>query len=106
MEFPAAQGYQRNSMWDFQGLIKNEVEFLGVTKKKSWNFQGSSILGLKFPRGVTQLCRISRSGALFCLEFPGVKQKNEKFQGVFQKSMSSTPPSPCLVFFSGIAQCS
>ena len=27
-------GYQRNSMCDFQGLIKNEVEFSKVTKKK------------------------------------------------------------------------
>ena len=32
MEFP---GYQRNNMWNFQGLIKNEVEFPKVTKKKS-----------------------------------------------------------------------
>ena len=43
--------YQRNSMWNFLGLIKNEVEFTGVTKKKlcriskglgfwTWNFQG------------------------------------------------------------------
>ena len=31
MEFP---GDQRNSMWNFQGLIKNEVEFPKVTKKK------------------------------------------------------------------------
>ena len=28
------QVYQRNSMWDFQGLIKNEVEFPRVTKKR------------------------------------------------------------------------
>ena len=45
------QGYQRNSMWNFQELIKNEVEFTRVTKKKScgisrglgfwsWNFEG------------------------------------------------------------------
>ena len=44
-------GYQRNSMWNFQGLIKNEVEFRWVTKKKwcglsrslwfwPWKFQG------------------------------------------------------------------
>ena len=31
MEFP---GYQRNSMWNFLGLIKNEVEFLMVKNKK------------------------------------------------------------------------
>ena len=29
------QGYQRNSLWNFQGLlIKNEVEFPRATKKK------------------------------------------------------------------------
>ena len=28
------QGYQRNSMCNFQGLIKNEVVFPRVTKKK------------------------------------------------------------------------
>ena len=27
------EGYQRNSMWNFQELIKNEVEFPRVTKK-------------------------------------------------------------------------
>ena len=43
------QGYHRNSIWNFQRLIKTELEFLGVTKKKScgisrdlgfwaWNF--------------------------------------------------------------------
>ena len=47
------QGYQRNSMWNLQGLIKNKVEFRWMTKKKSceisrgfgfwaWNFQGWS----------------------------------------------------------------
>ena len=28
------QGYQRNNMWNFLELIKNEVEFRRVTKKK------------------------------------------------------------------------
>ena len=28
------RGYQRKSMWNFLGLIKSEVEFPGVTKKK------------------------------------------------------------------------
>ena len=41
------QGYQRNSMWNFQKLIKKQSS--GIS------------------RGV---------GALFCLEFPGVKYKN------------------------------
>ena len=29
MEFPWVSKCQRNSMWNFQGLIKNEVEFQG-----------------------------------------------------------------------------
>ena len=44
------QGYQRNIIWNFQGLIKKEVEFLRLIKKKQcgvsrglcfwpWNFQ-------------------------------------------------------------------
>ena len=28
------QGYQRNSMSNFQGLVKNEAEFPRVTRKK------------------------------------------------------------------------
>ena len=37
------QGYQKNSMWNLQGLIKNEMEFpRKMTKGKiMWNFQGS-----------------------------------------------------------------
>ena len=27
-------GYKRSSMWNFQGLIENEVEFPRVTKEK------------------------------------------------------------------------
>ena len=33
------------------------------------------------------------------VEFPRVKQKNGKFQGWFQKSMSSTPSPPVCDFF-------
>ena len=50
MEFP---GDQRNSMWNFQGLIKNEVEFPRVTKKNKCGIsrvQRSSFLALEFPR--------------------------------------------------------
>ena len=55
---------------------------------------GSWFLALEPPKDLTQFC-----GALFSLEFPGVKEKN-KFQGGFKKSMSSTP----VCFFSGIVQ--
>ena len=56
--------------------------------KKNVEFPGVLVFGLGIPRDLTQFCRISRVGA-FCLEFPGVKQENEKFQGIFKK-MSST----------------
>ena len=36
---------------------------------------------------------------MICLEFPGVQRTTKKFQGFFQKVMSSNPP----VLFSGIA---
>ena len=63
-------------------------------------FQGSWFLALEFPRDVTMFCGISKGGVLFCLEF------HEKFQGVFQKSLSPPPsppppppPSPSVVCF-------
>ena len=56
---------------DFPGLTKNNVEFSGHDQKKiMWNFQGSWFEDLKFLKGVTQLCGVSRGEALFCLEFP------------------------------------
>ena len=64
-------------MRNFEGLIKNEVEFpKGDPEKIMLNFQGqgSLFLGLEFPRDLTQFCGISSRGwALFCLEFSGVK---------------------------------
>ena len=68
------QGYQRNSICNFQELIKNRGEISTDDQEKiMWNFQGSCFLALKFPRDVTQFCGISRVGALLCLEFPGLK---------------------------------
>ena len=67
------------------------MEIPGYQKNDMWNFQGSWFLVLEFPSDLTQFCEISVGGALFSLEFPRVRQKNEKFQGGFQKSESSTP---------------
>ena len=68
------QGYQRNSMWNFQGLIKKQKgNYEGDQEKIMWNFQGSWFLALEFPRDLTQFCGISRGGSLFFLEFQGVK---------------------------------
>ena len=73
MEF-SFQVYWRKSTWKYQGLIKKQLEFLGVvTEKQMWNFPGSWFLALEFPRGGTQFCRIYRSESLFSPEFLKVK---------------------------------
>ena len=44
------QRYQRNSMWNFPGLVKNEMEFPRVIKKKIYTveFPGILVFGLNF----------------------------------------------------------
>ena len=61
--------------WKFQGSIKKEVEIPGVLKKNyiMQNFHGSWFVTLEFPRGVTQICRISRGKSVFPPEFHGLK---------------------------------
>ena len=66
------QGFQRNSMQNFQGLIKNKVGFPRVIKNHV-EYPRVLSLGLAICKGLTQLCRISMGKALFCLEFTGVK---------------------------------
>ena len=67
VSFPAktaVQGHQKNSIWNFWGLIiKNEVEFPNVTKKKPCGI--SRAFGHRL---VTQFCGILKGGALFCPE--------------------------------------
>ena len=86
--------------------VWNFAEVCGISRgdqeKIMWNFQGSWFLVLKFSRDVTQFCTISRAGALFCLEFPGVKYINKKFQeGGSEKYVLNPhlPPTPVFVFF-------
>ena len=57
-----------------------------------WNFQGSWVLALKFPRDVTW-------------NFHGYWEKPKQFQGLFKKTVcpQPLPPPTCLVFSSGIA---
>ena len=45
------QGYERNSMWNFQGLIKNEVEFQRVGKKNNMEFPWVFVFGLGISKG-------------------------------------------------------
>lgn len=50
------QGYQRNSKWDFQRLMKKEVESSkGDQGKIMCSFQGSWFFTLEFPRGVNTI---------------------------------------------------
>ena len=79
MEFPG-QGLQRNTIiiCNFQGLIKNKVEFTRLAKKKWCGIsRGLSVfcmfLALKFPKAQTQFCWISRGWDMFCLKFSEVK---------------------------------
>lgn len=44
--------YWGDSMWNFQGLMKNYVEFSGVIKKKTWVFTGVLVLDLKTSKRV------------------------------------------------------
>ena len=62
------QGFQRNSMQNFQGLIKNKVGFPRVIKNHV-EYPRVLSLGLAICKGLTQLCRISMCKALFGLKF-------------------------------------
>ena len=64
---------------------KNHVKFLGVL-----------ILGLlKFPRGVTQFCGVSRGKGFFCRKFPGVKYKIlAVFSNKHVVNQQQSPPPP------------
>ena len=67
------------SKWIFQRLIKNIVEYSGRDPGSvMWNFQESWFQVLKFLKGVTQLCGVSKGEGLLCLEFPRGKVKNLK----------------------------
>ena len=45
------QRYQRNSMWNFQGLIKNKMEYPKCDQEKiMWKFQGS-VFGIGISKG-------------------------------------------------------
>ena len=49
MEFPG--GIEEKNMWKFQGSVKREVQFLGVYKKKLYNFHDwVSVLDLEISK--------------------------------------------------------
>ena len=53
---------KKEHVWKFQELIKKGVEFPGVFM---CNFHEFWFLILKFPRGVTQFCRIFMGKSFF-----------------------------------------
>ena len=71
MQFP---GVLRNSMWDFQGLIKKQVE-IPRSRNVCVLFFVLRISGV-YHASLTQFCGIFRGAALFC---PDVFFQN--FQG-------------------------
>ena len=89
-------------MCNFQGLIKKEVEFPGVTKKNHVEFPGVLVFSLGISKGCNTILENFQGWSFVLIGISRGKVKNEKFQGGYQKSMSSNPPFPCLVF-SGIA---
>ena len=91
------QGFQRNSMQNFQGLIKNKVGFPRVIKNHV-EYPRVLSLGLAICRGLTQFCGISMGKALFCLEFMWVKEETKNLQDFFQK-MYVLKPAPHLFGF-------
>ena len=63
---------ERNIKWIFRGLIKNNVEFQGWSRKIHVEYPGVLVLGLKIYVGCNTICGISRGETLFCFEFQEV----------------------------------
>ena len=96
---------------EFLGLIKNEVEFPGVIKKKSCGIsRGLGFFSSEFPRDVKQIGNTIQwnfQGWSFALSrISKGKVKKRKITGFFLNKYALNPPSPpsLFVFFSGMAQ--
>ena len=73
-------------------------------QEKSCEFPGVLVFSLGISKGCNTILQNFQAWSFVLIGISRGKVKNEKFQGGYQKSMSSNPPSPCLVF-SGIAKC-
>ena len=96
------QGYHRNSIQNFLGLIQNKAEFPSATKKSNAEFQRSWFLALEFLRDLTEFCENSRGGALLFLDFSGSKVKkikNFRRGGVKKVCPRNLSPPPIIFFF-------
>ena len=92
------QGYQRNSMWNFQGW-KMMWNFQGVTIPRKNNVEFLWIFGfcIGISKGSnTTYSGICRGWALFCLEFPGFRVNDSLAGG---EGGEGLPLPPSLFFF-------
>ena len=63
------QRYQRNSMWNFQGLIKNKMEYPKCDQEKiMWKFQGS-VFGIGISKGSNNSVDYPRAELCFVWNF-------------------------------------
>ena len=64
-----------------------EAEFLGVFKKKWWNFHGSWFLNLAFPKGCLTILRNFLKQKLAFYVISNAREKSKNFKGAFRKSI-------------------
>ena len=85
-------------MQNFQGLIKNKVEFPGMTKKILVEFPVVLVFGLKISEGCNIIFQDWSLFCLFCLEFLQgyIQKKIPKNSAFFLKTVC---PPPLFVFF-------
>ena len=87
------QGYQRNSMWNFQELIKNEVEFTEVTKKKSCGISRGLGFWSWSSQGCNTILWIFQGWSFDLSEISCGKVRKQKIPGGGSKKYVLNPPS-------------
>ena len=102
--FQGGRVYQRNSKWNLQGLIKKEVEFPGMIKKKLCGvFRGLGFLLQNFQEE-SNMWNFQQGS--FVLSWSGIskgKVTNLEILGIFsKKQVYPRPPCPVWIFY-GIA---
>ena len=95
MEFPE-QGYQRNIMWNFQGLIKKTWNFQGWPRKNNVEFSGVFVFGLGISKGSNTILWNIQGLSFFLSGISRGKVKKWKILGGFKKVY---PQPSCLDFF-------
>ena len=92
MEFP--EGYWRNTIWLFQGLIKKEAEFLGYDQEKfMWNLHGCLVFGPEISKGCNTILQ-NFQGWSFVLSGISVLKITKLQTFFFPKNMCPRPLPP------------